>query len=515
MGRSVKHRGTLRGFAALLGLAILILSGPALGAEERLSIAVMEFKVTGLPKDEVDLLVDYLNNALFETGAFDVLQRNKREMLVKEMEFSASEAADSSRTRQIGKLLASKLLLFGSIGRIGQQILFNTTTVDVETGKVVSTHSRTYPSLEAIIQDFPQVSRALAVVSGRAMFLKKASVLFADDFSAVTWPTGERIYYLDGSYHIYSPDSDWYAWQSVVSEDFIFETEARWVEGREEFGFGVLFRLQDGENYYLFDISRNGHYKVDKKIAGTYYELTPWEKCTAIDPSGSNLLKVEAVGSRLSFYVNNNKVRELSDDTFRSGKLGLFAGGGVHAAFDNLRVYQGNLLLYNTFSDAAQTAASGWVLDQNATVQNGEFVIRAPGNGYFCWRGEVLGNISYQAEAKWLSGAVDFGYGLLFRLQDVGNNYCFTVSANGFYTLGLYQNGTWKSLVAWKKSPKVNERGKNLLKVECLGSLLKLYVNGNLVEELEDGTFTEGRIGLVSFLDISSSFDNAAVFQID
>ena len=59
-----------------------------LTAQEKLPIAVMEFKITKLPEDEVELLVDFFNNALFETEAFDVIQRSRRDSLIREIQFS-------------------------------------------------------------------------------------------------------------------------------------------------------------------------------------------------------------------------------------------------------------------------------------------------------------------------------------------------------------------------------------------------------------------------------------------
>lgn len=198
----------------ILFIIIFLLLFPlAISPQEKLPLAVMDFKITNVPGDEVDLLIDFLNNALFDTGVFDVVQRSRREMLVSELEFSYSDIADSEKTRQIGKLLASKLLLFGSIGKIGSRLLFNITTVDVETGKTVSAYSKTYTSLEDIIGDFVQIAGDVAHGSLKAMFLKKASMLYSEDFKKREWLETDKLFYQNNRYHIHSPDEDWYTWQ--------------------------------------------------------------------------------------------------------------------------------------------------------------------------------------------------------------------------------------------------------------------------------------------------------------
>ncbi len=492
-------------------IIFLLLFPPAISPQEKLPLAVMDFKITKVPGDEVDLLIDFLNNALFETGVFDVVQRSRREMLVSELEFSYSDMADSEKTRQIGKLLASKLLLFGSIGKIGSRLLFNITTVDVETGKMVSAYSKTYTSLEDIIGDFVQIAGNVAQGSLKAMFLKKARILYSEYFEKREWLETEELFYQNNRYHIHSPDEDWYTWQNETFSDFVYEVEARWQAGEEDYGFGIIFRVQDTDNYYLFDITRTGYFKIDKKVDGEYFDLSDWERSTAINAQGVNYLKVEAVGNLLTFFINNNKIKEVFDSTFEEGNIGLFAAANVHVSFDNLKVFQGNLFFDDNFSKISDD----WAQTDFAYNQDGEYLILAEGTDYYSWRAETLADISYKAEARYLSGPTDTGFGLLFRFQDIDNNYTFNITRTGYFRLGRYIDGESENLVDWIKSRTINQHGKNILKVECIGSLMKLYINDNQVAEVEDDTYRAGQIGLVSYYDVFSAFDNVEVFILD
>ena len=496
----------------ILFIIIFLLLFPlAISPQEKLPLAVMDFKITNVPGDEVDLLIDFLNNALFETGVFDVVQRSRREMLVSELEFSYFDMADSEKTREIGKLLASKLLLFGSIGKIGSRLLFNITTVDVETGKTISAYSKTYTSLEDIIGDFVQIAGDVAHGSLKAMFLKKARMLYSEDFKKREWLETDKLFYQNDRYHIHSPDEDWYTWQNETFSDFVYEVEVQLHAGEEDYGFGIIFRVQDTDNYYLFDITRTGYFKIDKKVDGEYFDLSDWERSTAINAQSVNYLKVEAVGNLLTFFINNNKIKEVFDSTFKGGNIGLFAAGNVHASFDNLKVFQGNLLFYDNFSKISDD----WAQTDFAYNQDDEYLILAEGTDYYSWRAETLADISYKAEARYLSGPTDTGFGLLFRFQDIDNNYTFNITRTGYFRLGRYIDGESENLVDWTKSRTINEHGKNILKVECIGSLMKLYINDNQVAEAADDTYRVGQIGLVSYYDVFSAFDNVEVFILD
>ena len=56
----------------------------------------------------------------------------------------------------------------------------------------------------------------------------------------------------------------------------------------------------------------------------------------------TNVLKVRAEAGNLIFYVNNQEVGRVTDDSFKKGDIGLIVGslgeGGVHIQFDNFKV---------------------------------------------------------------------------------------------------------------------------------------------------------------------------------
>jgi TolB-like protein len=495
----------------IIVVMVFLFSLLGLSAAEKFSIAVMDFKVTNIQKDEVDLLIDYFNHSLFQTGIFDVVQKDKRDKLLKEIEFSVSDVADHKKTKELGKLLSAKLLIFGSVGKLGSNIIFNLSVVDVETGSTVSSYSKTYAKLEEIVNDLPLVSENVANAAMNSMFMKKAQMIYYDNFNAQTWVVSDVLFYKNGKYHIYKKDNEWYVWENITVDDFVIEVETQWIEGSDNSGYGLIFRLQDENNYYIFDITKTGFFKLDKRVDGSYIALTDWEKSNAINDKGVNYLKVIAVGKHLTVFINNIKVTELNDSAFPKGKFGLFAGSGVHAAFDNLMVYQGNLVLYDNFSEITDT----FTQTDQAYTKNGEYTVKATDSDYYSWGGEDYENFSFRAQARWQAGPADSGYGLTFRFKDIDNHYLFIILKSGYYRFGYYKDAKWNVLIDWKKTRLINPEGKNILQVVCMGSTYRLFINDNLVDEYDDATFMKGRLGFFSATGITAVFDNVELFEVE
>jgi hypothetical protein len=237
----------------------------------------------------------------------------------------------------------------------------------------------------------------------------------------------------------------------------------------------------------------------------------PWTKHTSINISANNTIKVVAVGTNFSFYINNLKVKELFDPSFREGKFGIYGFKTVHAAFSSVILYQGNLIFYDYFSKPSEN----WSEGEGAYTKDGVYNVDAMAQDYYTWTGEPYKNISLKTEAIWRAGETAKGYGIVFRFVDINNYYAFAISKTGYYYFGYAKDNKWTTLVDWKKSRMLNADGKNILRVECMGETFALYLNDNLVETVTDGTFTEGTIGFFAFKGVKVAFDNVELFLLD
>ncbi len=128
--------------------------------------------------------------------------------------------------------------------------------------------------------------------------------------------------------------------------DFILQVEVTQIAGDLESSSGIIFRMQSPEQFYRFDITSNGLFIVERRNAGGSWTrfIEDWTESTAIIQglNNTNRLKVKAIGSNLTFYINDSMVLQASDSSYPTGKIALNAGTfgmtGLQVAFDNVVV---------------------------------------------------------------------------------------------------------------------------------------------------------------------------------
>jgi pSer/pThr/pTyr-binding forkhead associated (FHA) protein len=134
--------------------------------------------------------------------------------------------------------------------------------------------------------------------------------------------------YGNNKYYVEITTSNLVAWglanRSVA--DFLLRVDAAQEAGPNNNGYGVLFRFQDRNNFYRFDISGDGFFLLSKFHDGEWVTLVPWTASSAINVGqATNRLDVEAIGSQISVYANDTLLAQVEDDTFSEGSFGFFA----------------------------------------------------------------------------------------------------------------------------------------------------------------------------------------------
>jgi hypothetical protein len=163
---------------------------------------------------------------------------------------------------------------------------------------------------------------------------------------------------------------------------------------------------------------------------------------------------------------------------------------------------EGEVLLeedFNSEFSAVVTAGSSDVADY--TFEDGGYAIQVNETGYISWEPlpDSYRDVSIEVETT-LTGPQDAAAAIIFRMQDGDNFYIFNVSGDGQYNLELYAgDGDPTTLVDWSTSASINgPEEMNLLRVETDGDTIRLYVNGDLLEEVTDGTFIRGDVAIAT-----------------
>jgi hypothetical protein len=108
--------------------------------------------------------------------------------------------------------------------------------------------------------------------------------------------------------------------------DFYYAVDFRQVSGPAGAYMGVMLRLDDNGNYYLFSLNSDGEYSFDEYYGTQWLSLIRWTPSPAIRVNETNHVEVVAEGGRFSLFVNGAWVVDYEDQAIASGVCGLAVG---------------------------------------------------------------------------------------------------------------------------------------------------------------------------------------------
>jgi len=157
----------MRRFLSLI--YILTLALVALGQIKAITtLGVMDLSGTGISAEESRILTETLLTGLVNAGAFDVVERSKRDEILREQGFQQTGACDeASCLVEIGKYLAVQKMVGGSVGKFGGTWTVNIRLLDVQTGRVERAVSKTYKGEMDVL--LTAMQQAAAELSGKSI----------------------------------------------------------------------------------------------------------------------------------------------------------------------------------------------------------------------------------------------------------------------------------------------------------------------------------------------------------
>jgi hypothetical protein len=182
-----------------------------------------------------------------------------------------------------------------------------------------------------------------------------------------------------------------------------------------------------------------------------------------------------------------------------------------------------NVLFHDEFA-AGQTGA--WVLEGDAvgrtSILEEQLLIEIhdPRTLQFATLEDpIFNDFDFSVEARILEGDLRSSFGVLFRMQDMGQFYRFELTGDGLYMIERRNaDGTWTRLVDdWTPSPAINQglASPNELRVIATGPMLTFYANDILLQRVQDAQYNAGAIGLdagtFSQGSLRVAFDNVVV----
>ena len=178
------------------------------------------------------------------------------------------------------------------------------------------------------------------------------------------------------------------------------------------------------------------------------------------------------------------------------------------------------------FSDDFSDPGSGWdraSTDKGITdYADGIYRIWVNTDNTDIWAnpGKNFTDTIIEVEATKVGGPDDNDFGIQCRYQDTQNYYFFIISSDGFYGIGLTQNGNQSLLGEDQLLPSdAIKQGNvtNSIRVNCIGNTLTLFANGTQLISVQDDTFSSGDVGLLAgtYNEVGTDihFDNFVVLE--
>jgi len=102
-------------------------------------LAVLQLDPQGLSEVEASILTDRLRSELFQTGQFEVIEREKMNQILDEQNFQLSGCTSNECMVEIGQLIGVQQIIGGTVSKFGTLFSISIRLIDVATGRILET----------------------------------------------------------------------------------------------------------------------------------------------------------------------------------------------------------------------------------------------------------------------------------------------------------------------------------------------------------------------------------------
>jgi hypothetical protein len=110
------------------------------------------------------------------------------------------------------------------------------------------------------------------------------------------------------------------------------------VEGAQDQGGGIIWRVQDNNNYYIVRMNPlEDNFRVYKVVGGKRTELQSAD--VKAEAGKWHTIRVVQKGNKIQCYLNGKMLLEVTDDTFQqAGKIGLWTKADSQTYFADIQI---------------------------------------------------------------------------------------------------------------------------------------------------------------------------------
>jgi WD40 repeat protein len=342
-------------------------------------------------------------------------------------------------------------------------------------------------------------------------------------------------------------------WETVRGNyaDFVMGTTILWGQGETDDFCGLIFRYQDGDNFYLARIDREGQLIFDV-LFGDRWKDSQYGDGSFINTRrrDDNQMIVVGQGDIFTIYLNGQQAGRFRSTEFATGQIA-FAAAAIQSSPSAGCTFQDSWV-WSLSSDAQADNAIEPTADPNR-VDLPQFVADGLAAAEL---GSNDGTLVYQEDSlsidmsgkenrfEWLSldtayedvvvgatigwgdGPTENYCGVLVRMSDTerfenNNFYMIRIDRNGKLWLDKLLNGEWQESDEGDGSAiNVDPDQTNTLMVVADGSRLVVYINGVQATTFRDRDFDAGFVAFTAGVYAQASgsgctFSDAWAFQLN
>ena len=116
-------------------------------SEKKPTIAVWDLEdlsPSGIAQMDLgNLLSARIMETVQQAGGYTVVEREKLEIALRELNLGSSSLADASTRLRIGRIAGARLMIFGAYQVVADQMRLDLRIVEVETGRIIKTAEKT------------------------------------------------------------------------------------------------------------------------------------------------------------------------------------------------------------------------------------------------------------------------------------------------------------------------------------------------------------------------------------
>jgi TolB-like protein len=116
-------------------------AGPAAAVTGPMTVAVVDFRALGVPGEFGEAVAENFRNALAHLKRFTIVERGQIQQALKEQAFGQSGLVDAKQAQTLGRLLGARIIVVGSVTKIGQTYTVNARFIDVVSGETKEAES--------------------------------------------------------------------------------------------------------------------------------------------------------------------------------------------------------------------------------------------------------------------------------------------------------------------------------------------------------------------------------------